>query len=125
MTGAESEAARVEQAAIIARQNDRFRAFSPWGIMDQLPGKIIFTPGILALGPEFLTLLQLNVAGFDDFTQDNDPWGDHSFGVVEICGVRTYWKIDLFNEAMDFAPDDPTDAQRTFRVLTLLLPSEY
>ena len=126
MTGAESEAARVEQAAIIAKQNDAFRAALAFGgVPVTIPGKVLVTPGVAAEGPAFLALLMLAVAGFADFTQDNDPFGDHTFGVIEQFGARVYWKIDLYDETYDFGAEEPANPERTRRVLTMLLPSEY
>jgi hypothetical protein len=120
-----SEAAMQEQAAIIARQNDQFRAVLAFGAPTDIPGQVLFTPGVAAMGPEFMALLQLTVAGFADFNEDNDPHGDHSFAVVEVCGTRVFWKIDLYDEDYSFGSEAPTDPERTRRVLTMLLPSEY
>lgn len=41
---------------------------------------------------------QLAVKAFDAFTRDNDPYGEHDFGVFEIAGDTFYWKIDLYEE---------------------------
>lgn len=120
-----TEAARIAQAATIARQNDQFRAALAFGAPPETAGKALFTPGVDAMGPEFLALLQLTVAGFADFNEDNDPYGDHSFGVVEVCGTRVFWKIDLCDEDYTFGAEEPTDPERTRRVLTIFLPSEY
>jgi len=70
-----TEAARIAQAATIARQNDQFRAALAFGAPPETAGKALFTPGVDAMGPEFLALLQLTVAGFADFNEDNDPYG--------------------------------------------------
>lgn len=118
-------AAEEEQAAIIARQNDQFRAALAFGAPTDIPGQVLFTPGVSAMGPEFMALLQLTVAGFADFTEDNDPHGDHSFAVVVVCGTRVFWKIDLYDEDYTFGSEAPTDPEKTRRVLTMLLPSEY
>lgn len=112
-------------AAIIAKQNDHFRAALALGIPPSVPGQVLITPGIMALGLEFLALLQLAVAGFNTFNEDNDPFGDHTFGIVEIAGTSVYWKIDLYDEDYHFGSEDPANPEKTRRVLTLLLPSEY
>ncbi len=96
--GLDNEATGARIAAI-ARDNDTFRAALAFAGPCDIPGKIVVTPGVSAMGPEFLALLHLTVAGFADFTEENDPWGDHSFGAVEVCGTRVFWKIDLYDEA--------------------------
>lgn len=116
---------RDELATIIAQQNDQFRASLGFGPASEITGQVLFTPGVVGMGPEFLALLQLTVAGFADFTEDNDPYGDHTFGVVEVCGTRVFWKIDLYDESYQFGSEEPSNPERTRRVLTLLLPSEY
>ncbi len=116
---------RIEDAAIIARQNDAFRAALAFGSSATIPGQVFMTPGVAAEGPAFMALLLLAVAGFSDFNEGNDPHGDHSFGVIENFGVRVYWKIDLYDENFEFGAEEPTIPEKTRRVLTLLLPSEY
>lgn len=120
-----TEEQRAAEAAIIARQNDLFRTAFPFGGFAEVPGQVLCTPGVVEKGPEFLTLLHLTVAAFDTFTEENDPCGDHSFGVVEVGGTRVYWKIDLYDENYEFGAEEPTDPAHTRRVLTMLLPSEY
>ena len=120
-----TEEQRAAQAAIIARQNDLFRTAFPFGGFAEVPGQVVCTPGVVEKGPVFLTLLQLTVAAFDTFTEENDPWGDHSFGVVEVSGIRVFWKIDLYDESYEFGAEEPANPERTRRVLTMLLPSEY
>ena len=41
-----------------------------------------------------MSILQ-KVSAFDNFTEGDDPYGEHDFGVIE--GVpRIYWKIDYY-----------------------------
>lgn len=47
---------------------------------------------------------------FNDFTPDNDPYGEHDFAAVEHDGVRVYWKIDYY---------DPTLQQHSVDAATL------
>lgn len=76
------------KAAIIAKQNDQFRAALILGINPTVPGKVLITPGVVAEGPTFLAMLQIAVATFDTFTEDNDPYGDHTFGLVKVCETQ-------------------------------------
>ncbi|WP_435171727.1 DUF3768 domain-containing protein [Falsirhodobacter sp. 1013] len=111
------------RARKIAEQNDRFR--TTWGADFTIPGHVVVTAGVHALGFEVVALLMVEVMGFATFTEDNDPSGLHDFGVVTICGVRVYWKIDLYDPDYAYGSEVPDDPTVTRRVLTLLLPSEY
>lgn len=103
--------------------NDRFRRGDP-----TVPGRIMITQGIQAVIAEneadVAALLQI-VQDFNTFTEDNDPYELHDFGVFDFEGNRCFWKIDLFDTAYEFGSEAPTDLIRTARVLTVLLASEY
>lgn len=124
LAGMDNEATDARIAAI-ARGNDAFRAAMAFGRPSEREGRVFFSHGVAAMGPEFVSLLALTVAGFADFNADNDPIGDHSFGAVEVCGTRVFWKIDLYDEAYAFGASIPESPEKTRRVLTMLLPSEY
>ncbi|GLK65190.1 hypothetical protein GCM10017635_26640 [Paracoccus kondratievae] len=42
-----------------------------------------------------------------------------------MCGTRVLWKIDLYDEKLEFGTRNPLDLTVTRRVLTMMLPSEY
>jgi hypothetical protein len=68
------------------------------------------------------------VRRFDSFAEDNDPDGEHDFGTFEVRGVaeKIFWKIDYYADAScAFGSDDPSDISRCFRVLTIMLASDY
>ena len=65
------------------------------------------------------------VQAFNDFDQDNDPYGEHDFGRIEIEGQVFFWKIDYYDQSMQSASEDPSDPHKTMRVLTLMLAEEY
>ena len=62
---------------------------------------------------------------FEDFTPDNDPHGEHDFGAFEHAGKRIFWKIDYYDAACENGSEDPADASKTTRVLTIMLADEY
>lgn len=66
-----------------------------------------------------------NVATFTDFNRANDPYGEHDFGRFELAGRRFFWKIDYYDQTLAFGSDDPSDAEQTTRVLTIMLAEEY
>ncbi|MCJ1903309.1 DUF3768 domain-containing protein, partial [Paracoccus versutus] len=119
-----------ETVAIIAAQNDCFRRTLGHGAQwngQPLLGKAVTTPGFRAL-PEIIQIaLTSEVVNFKAFDADNDPYGDHSFGVVEMNGHRAFWKVDVYDTDYTFGVSlpDATDPHQVRRVLTLYLPSEH
>jgi hypothetical protein len=59
------------------------------------------------------------------FSPDNDPYGEHDFGAFCEGRDRCFWKIDYYDFTMTAGSPDPTDPQKTTRVLTILLATEY
>ena len=87
--------------------------------------RAVQTAGISALSPEAQSAIREKVETFNTFTPDNDPYGEHDFGLVVVGTIRVFWKIDYYDLNMQYAADDPSDAQRTTRVLIVMLASEY
>jgi hypothetical protein len=88
-------------------------------------GKVMMTAGIAALPEATQATVLDEVRKFDAFTADNDPHGEHDFGSFAVDGRKIFWKIDYFDAAMEFGSEDPADASKTTRVLTVMLASEY
>ena len=114
----------TRQVLTTARQNDAFRAGMVVGGCP-LPGTVVVTAGLRGRGRDFETAGYLAVAKDTTFTEDNDPYGDHSFGAVEVMGEKLFWKIDLYDRALEYGSPEPTDPDKTHRVLTILFPAEY
>ena len=88
-------------------------------------GKVVMTAGVDAL-PDMVKAAALQKAAtFDEFNEDNDPHGEHDFGSFELCGRKFLWKIDYFGRAMEHGSEDPSDPDKTTRVMTVMLASEY
>ena len=135
MTMTIEETSEALKHAAIAQQNDMFRQ----AVCGTLPenctglsigkGQLVYTQGIQALASaEFKTLLRL-VGTSEDFSEENDPHGEHDFGMVEIDAngskQRVFWKFDLYNNDLSGGSPDPADLNVTRRVLTLMLAHEY
>ncbi len=88
-------------------------------------GAVVVTAGVEAMpSDQRRTLLQL-VRDFEAFDENNDPHGEHDLGVVEVGGVRYFWKIDYYDREMETLSPDPADPSVTTRVLTVMLADEY
>ena len=90
--------------------------------------RTMLTQGIRALVQENnddLQGLMLEIVGFDDFTSDNDPYGEHDFGSLNWGGDKIFWKIDYYDESFRYGSEDPSNPSITRRVMTVMLASEY
>jgi hypothetical protein len=88
-------------------------------------GRKMLTAGIRALGLPAVVDIATKVMTFNEFSEDNDPWGEHDFGAFDYAGHKIFWKIDTYAPDMEQASPDPTDPAVTCRVLTVMLASEY
>ncbi len=88
-------------------------------------GQWVFTRGVHDLGPEFVAQAVGHVRGFDAFTKDNDPYGEHDFGSLNTSGHTVFFKIDYYDQNLEFGSEDPGDPAKCRRVLTVMLASEY
>jgi hypothetical protein len=101
-----------ERAVQIANLNDKFRKSFKNTVM---------TPGVMYL--DNVLGLAGKVQNFIDFTEDNDPCGEHDFGSFEWKGNRIFWKIDYFDQSLIYGEDPLSEKCR--RVMTIMLVSEY
>ena len=87
----------------------------------------ILTQGVLACDPLTAAELLICVEGFDNFTPDNDPYGEHDFGQITLEGTTFFWKINYYDLDlhMHMHSPDPSDETVTARVLTIMLAEEY
>lgn len=88
-------------------------------------GQVLMTQGVSALAGNTLAQVLLAIRDFDDFTEENDPYGTHEFGSVQIAGETVFFKIDAYDENMEYGSPNPADPEVTRRVMTILLASEY
>jgi hypothetical protein len=88
-------------------------------------GDIVVTRGIAALELSARVAILAAVKSFNQFTTDNDPYGEHDFGLIEVADERIMFKIDYYNRTMSGHSPDAGDPTVTRRVLTIMLASEY
>jgi Protein of unknown function (DUF3768) len=102
----------------IRRLNDRLRRSS-------VGGKIFVTRRLAAVFDKDIPAIVELVSSFDDFSEDNDPYGEHDFGSFAFKGQTINWKIDYYALDMQHGSEDPANAAITKRVLTILLAEDY
>ena len=97
---------------MISMLNDKFRK-SGFGVT--------LTCGLQSV--EDLPGLLQAIKDFDNFTDHNDPYGEHDFGKLDWHRDKIFWKIDYYNKALDGWEDPFSKACN--RVLTVMLANEY
>lgn len=103
----------------IRELNDRFR------ITGQGRGSIMLTRGIQEKGGEFAVAAVKAVREFDYFSNDNDPWGEHDFGAIDLEDEKIFFKLDYYDLSLQQGSENPANEGCTHRVLTIMLASEY
>jgi hypothetical protein len=91
------------------QRNDNLRKQIPYVLP---PNLLVVTPRIAEL--EDIDEVIAKVRDFDDFNEDNDPWGEHDFGAFDHNGKRIFWKVDDYGGAEGYE-----------LVLTIMLAEEY
>ena len=81
----------------------------------------MMTRGVQSSGlvPEVLE----HVRAFNIFNNDNDPHGEHDYGGFDCGGSRYFWKIDYYDEQLEFWKSPLEDGCQ--RVLTIGRMDEY
>ena len=78
------------------------------------PNLLLVTSGVDALGLEAVTEILQKVRDFDEFDENNDPYGEHDFGAFDYKSKKIFWKIDDYSGYEGYE-----------LILTVLLASEY
>jgi Protein of unknown function (DUF3768) len=98
--------------------NDRLRQHG-------IGGTTVVTPGVRALGPDAISAVLAAITGFSAFDADNDPYGEHDFGSVQVQRHAVFFKIDCYDRTLIGHSPDSADPAVTTRVLTIMLAEEY
>lgn len=110
----------TENTKRIAELNDQLRT-----TFSQVAGKVMLTQGIRSLNEHDQAKVLNLVKTFNNFTADNNPYGERDFGTVNHDGKKVFFKIDYYNEDLTMGSEDPADPTKTTRVMTVMLASEY
>lgn len=101
----------------IAKDNDLFRST----MITTACHKIVLTVGV-SESPDREAVITA-VRAFKDFTQDNDPHGEHDFGAITVGVTKYFWKIDYYDSSFEYGAD-PREG-RVSRLLTIMRADEY
>jgi len=114
----------ANQSEHIRILNDAFRTDLVAIGLALISNKLFITRGVADCGNDFIDRAVRAVREFSDFTEDNDPHGEHDFGSFDLDGIQLFWKIDYYDQNLDMRSPDPADHTVTRRVLTILLAAE-
>ncbi len=111
----------LEQRTRIRALNDQLRTTTdPIGAL-MWNGSLVITSNLAARGNDFVDHAVAAMRRFSDFDADNDPNGEHDCAVLDVDGHSVIWKIDYIAPDMLHGSEEPWDAGKTRRVLTLML----
>jgi hypothetical protein len=88
-------------------------------------GQVNLTAGVSKFGADIKVRIMMAVQTFSEFSEDNDPHGEHDFGSFELFTKQFFWKIDYYDIELRNGSEDPSDPTKTKRVLTIMLAEEY
>ncbi len=102
----------------IATLNDNFRK-------SFIGGQVLLTAGIATMSSEDKANIISLVQNFDNFTEDNNVYGERDFGSFDYKDEKILWKIDYYDLNHKYMSEDPSNPDITNRVLTIMTVYEY
>lgn len=114
----------MEKTATIRRLNDELRQSIGGGRPPVGGARVMLTPGVQELPTLALAVLFKLVAEHVSPPGD-DPYGEHDFGAVDIGAEKYFWKIDYYDNRLQYGSPDPSNPEVTTRVMTIMHASEY
>jgi len=110
----------IKRAMEISERNDRARKAIGVACM------LVQTAAVNARDPEERSRLREAVEKFNGpWTQGNDPWCEHDFGVIEMFGLRWFWKFDDYSQTYPSVGELRAHGLTHWLVLTILRADEY
>lgn len=95
-------------ASRIRELNDAFRITGRGGV-------VLMTEGIAGLGGSLVARIFKAVSEFNQFSEENDPWGEHDCALLTVDGIRILWKIDYYDRERRFHSPDASNPKVTGR----------
>lgn len=87
--------------------------------------KTVLTMGIDDLWKDAVYEILREIRDFRDFNEWNNPHFENDFGAFDYKGKKIYFKIDYFDKEYRYGSEDPSDPDKTWRILTAMLADEY
>lgn len=81
--------------------------------------RVLITRGVNALDNKTKERVIEAVQNFNDFNENNDPYGEHDFGKVVVDDEEYFWKFDYYDDEYKYFKEDGN------RVLTIMRVDEY
>ena len=106
-------------------KTDRIRAINDQCRATFLGCAVIVTAAFAALPAELKAKALRAVRTFQDFHDGNDPYHEHDCASLTVDGEVFMFKFDYYAPDMRHGSDDPSDIEKTRRVLTIMLASDY
>lgn len=100
-------------------ENDMFRKT----MISSPKHRICFTEMVADLKDEDREELIGLIRNFNDFNEDNDPYGHHDFGMIEMKGQKYYFKIDYYDDSWEYG-EDPLE-KKPNRLMVIMNSKEY
>lgn len=89
-------------------------------------GKVVMVGDLGANAtPELAASLVQALRGFNDFTADNDPHGEHDFGKFRVGEEWFIFKIDYYALDEETLSEHPEDPNVTIRVMSVFYAHDY
>lgn len=88
-------------------------------------GRVMMTAGVDALCPQIKAAAMIEMARFSEFNDGNDPMGEHDFGSFDLGHYTFNWAITYYDNELCGCSEDPSDPDKTTRVLTLMLQGDW
>lgn len=86
---------------------------------------IVMTAALMEVPPNRRAGILKKVRELEEFNDDNDPYHEHDMAFFEDGGERFFFKFDYFDVSLEHGSDDPSDEEKTRRVLTIGFASDY
>lgn len=81
----------------IADINDSLRAHLPGALPE--PHRLLLTLKVQRLAPEKLNTLLRQIANFNNFNIENDPFDEHDYGLILFEDEEYFFKFDYFDRS--------------------------
>jgi hypothetical protein len=86
--------------------------------VEGIQGQLVFTRNAIDTLDDKIKVLLNAIGVFNQFNEDNDPYGEHDFGKIELLGKTWFWKFDYYDKSIRSFGHD-------IHMLTIMEASDY